>query len=976
MGLAAQQAAALVLQDLAANRTGVESDRRTGRHTDPAEDSFYARYEWCLNPLLTLEDQLSRLGDELEYAASLPSDWRREECAINVYLLACGIACTVDDYLIRRAWDLAFIAERFPQLRVAIPTLRWLLSLPHATRKCIRDHPVRLWRAHLARCVDLACEMLVTGGAPDQDRWNQLQSIYVAFRRTKLPRAVLQRRLRIPEGFRCQDLSHHDVLALARRFAERHSDRRGALVIIGVRTAGAYFAPLAKAYLSSLGWGPVSWLTIRPREGLTRLERRQLRRVTKDQTQLLVIDDHPSTGTTLTLVLTALQRCRIAPERITILTPRHPVRPDWRLPREAPGGGRVTVVTLEPEETYKAQLLTPVAAEPLLREWFGREGWERIVVRTSPQVDAVNAHLADHCRDGFQVRLKRVFEIELGKDNEAPIVIHVVSKSVGWGWFGYHAYLAGARLAGFVPPVVGLRHGLLFSRWVGGITDPRPSSPTSVPAARLGAYVARRTRCLRLSDGPRFESHDDVWDGWKTLLGILRRAYGPYFGRLKVSALRRELRRFVSPHPILVDGRMHPGEWLETRNTTYKVDYEHHNFGPAEVNSIDPAYDLASAIFEFGLNEQAESELLHSYARDTVDGSISDRVLLYKLLSGTVAMRQAAYWAPRARLEHQRADWNGRYLAARTFLALQIHRLCVGLMSRRPCPTWLGPLLFLDLDGVFDCEVLGFPHTTPSGLAALALLQAHGFAVILNTGRSVEHVHQYCGLYGLPGGVAEYGSVLVDAIGGRELVFTSPAALEQLQRCREALRTLPGVFVDGEYRYAVRAYRYHGGATLGLPAAEVQDLLSQSGIRGLACIATSADTYIVEQGITKGTALMAVKHWLGGYEAPVVAMGDSDEDVPMFEAADSWYAPANCSRRVRALDRSRGGRIMARPKQRGFLDAAEDLLRKRGVLPGEIPRPQPPARVRTAADLLLTLLAVADRPRLPRFLATFAWHRL
>src|SRR2546425_11875745 len=92
-----------------------------------------------------------------------------------------------------------------------------------------------------------------------------------------------------------------------------------------------------------------------------------------------------------------------------------------------------TLFRSEPEETYKAQLLTPVAAEPLLREWFDREGWERIVVRTSPQVDAVNAHLADHCRDGFQVRLKRVFEIELGKDNEDPIVIHVVSKSVGWG---------------------------------------------------------------------------------------------------------------------------------------------------------------------------------------------------------------------------------------------------------------------------------------------------------------------------------------------------------------------------------------------------------------------------------------------------------------------------------------------------------------------------------------------------------------
>src|SRR5207253_8576222 len=130
-------------------------------------------------------------------------------------------------------------------------------------------------------------------------------------------------------------------------------DRRGALGGIGGRTAGGYFAPLAKACLAGLGWAPVSWLTVRPREGLTSLEQRRLRKLARDRAQLLVIDDHPNTGSTLTLVLAALERCGAAPERIAILTPRHPVQPDWVLPREAPGVNRVTVITLEPEETYK-----------------------------------------------------------------------------------------------------------------------------------------------------------------------------------------------------------------------------------------------------------------------------------------------------------------------------------------------------------------------------------------------------------------------------------------------------------------------------------------------------------------------------------------------------------------------------------------------------------------------------------------------
>ena len=105
-------------------------------------------------------------------------------------------------------------------------------------------------------------------------------------------------------------------------------------------------------------------------------------------------------------------------------------------------------------------------------------------------------------------------------------------------------------------------------------------------------------------------------------------------------------------------------------------------------------------------------------------------------------------------------------------------------------------------------------------------------------------------------------------------------------------------------------------------------------------------------------------------------MGDSDQDVPMLEAADSWYAPASCSPRVRALAHSRGGRIVARPRQRGLLEAAQDLLRKEGVLADDIPNLCRPVHVRTAMDLLVALLHAVDRPRLSHFLATFSWRRV
>src|SRR2546422_10434459 len=93
-------------------------------------------------------------------------------------------------------------------------------------------------------------------------------------------------------------------------------------------------------------------------------------------------------------------------------------------------------------------------------------------------------------------------------------------------------------------------------------------------------------------------------------LSVLRRAYGPYAGRLKVRALRDALHRFASPRPTLIDGQMRPADWVTAGDRTCKVDYEQHNFGTPELDVVDAAYDLASTVFEFWLDEAAEAELV------------------------------------------------------------------------------------------------------------------------------------------------------------------------------------------------------------------------------------------------------------------------------------------------------------------------------------------------------------------------------
>ncbi len=78
--------------------------------------------------------------------------------------------------------------------------------------------------------------------------------------------------MKLNEGYRCQDLTHYDALTLADRFMETQPSKSAKIVVIGPRTAGTYFAPLISHHLRSRGFSNVSWITLRPKKGLSRVE--------------------------------------------------------------------------------------------------------------------------------------------------------------------------------------------------------------------------------------------------------------------------------------------------------------------------------------------------------------------------------------------------------------------------------------------------------------------------------------------------------------------------------------------------------------------------------------------------------------------------------------------------------------------------------------------------------------------------------
>ncbi len=278
-------------------------------------------------------------------------------------------------------------------------------------------------------------------------------------------------------------------------------------------------------------------------------------------------------------------------------------------------------------------------------------------------------------------------------------------------------------------------------------------------------------------------------------------------------------------------------------------------------------------------------------------------------------------------------EWNRQFIASRSFAAFHTARHCGRELGAAPT-AWERRLFFLDLDGVLDWGLLGFPHTSRCGVDALRLLRRNRFAVVLNTARSLEHVREYCRAYRLPGGVAELGSVFFDAVRDWEVPLIDAESAAQIEELREEIRRLPGVFIDPENRYSIRAYRFEDGYMRPLRDAEIEQAIERMGCGRLTFIQSQADTYIVQRGAGKGAALASVQAYLGCSGEPVAAMGDSRQDMEMLRTAEIAFAPANASREVRELVGARRVPADQPSAAGGTARSRHGIVSGRGAQPG------------------------------------------
>ena len=260
--------------------------------------------------------------------------------------------------------------------------------------------------------------------------------------------------------------------------------------------------------------------------------------------------------------------------------------------------------------------------------------------------------------------------------------------------------------------------------------------------------------------------------------------------------------------------------WISGPHGLLKTDYEHHGIGKDELNVDDPAYDLAATILDLSLSPAEESSFIRSYIECSGDTSVEQRLFLNKLMAGFWAIHQTeAGLFGGLQPKDQQQKFHDQYIRAWNFLiCLHTARFCGRHCGPLHELRWRSPIVMLDVDGVLDRRIFGFPCITAAGMRALSLLRAHGFSFVsLNTARPASEVRDYCQAYGLAGGVAEHGSYMWDAVAQRERVLIPPETMRQLSELRTELRRLPGIFLDERHQYSIRAFTYQPGRRPATP---------------------------------------------------------------------------------------------------------------------------------------------------------------
>jgi hypothetical protein len=448
-----------------------------------SERNLYERYDWCLNPHLKFGEAVEYLRDQLPFLQTGQLDWQRRELNINIYLLACALLNSADEYLRGRSLRLP---RKLANTRVGVGA-RWGAEHLRKPQVRARKHVVQAWRMQWVSALNAFLRVSLVGEHSSNGIAQAGNTLARLLEETAFPPALANSYVSIPSPFRRLDLSHEDVLSLGEQYLARAPDPAEPLLLVGLRTSGSYFAPLLMALFQERGYESVALLTMAPSKGPGKLELNQLREFARQGYKALILDDPPHTGGAITTGLNIVLAAGFDLDKVRLLVPVHPARRSAL--RNVPAEN---CITLQPEHWYKCKLLSNTESiAAIFKEYFEGTDVVSVSIDDSDRAEQINVGL-EAGSDERGSRLKKVFDLKLKRANGSEEHKLVLAKSVGWGWLGYHAYFIAAALPAFVPQFIGMREGLMFMEWVSNSTalkaDQVSRSPTLLRGPRNSAF--------------------------------------------------------------------------------------------------------------------------------------------------------------------------------------------------------------------------------------------------------------------------------------------------------------------------------------------------------------------------------------------------------------------------------------------------------------------------------------------------------
>ena len=879
-----------------------------------------------LNLLVDFAETADRLRIQLNRLGS-------REKVLDAFLLAAALNQILEDHLHRDVYSLGKVAKHIPRVagprtgQAAAIAARLLRALGLALRaRRASERSLIGWRGQLAPLVERLAEAVIEGTTVLDIGAGQLAPV------DGFPAGLRRTVARLPQCFRSFDQRPEDLARMVNSFAAERPDRTTALVVIGLRTAGSYLAPLLAASLKAEGYRSVEVLTLRPEQEWLEHELRMLAAARDQGSIVLIVDEPPRAGTQLMLAARQLEELGISRRSLVLFVPLFSAT----LP---PALQSCETVPLPWEEWAIHDRLVPHAVRADLAALL--PGWRiENVERVWP------AALPASPRRGHIAALFRVALV--GENSGEHLEELVCVEGVGLGYLGRHALAVAAPLADFLPRVHGVRDGLLYRAWLPEEWR-QTGSEDRVLARRIASYVLARNRALAV---PEDMTRRPVGGTVAVLVSdMLAEAFGRARLAVRPLAQRTTRRLLEAARPSVVDGSMALDHWFAppgAASAARKVDFHQRAFSNEERSSYDPVYDLACAAASStwpGLGE----ELLNAYEELSGDLVPPERWLLYQLLDR---------YSVRRRKAHEDGDIDRLLSAERAMVRAYQRYLASHFFSDLATPT-AGALCAIDVDGVLEVRWLGFPAIPPAGALALRALACHGYRPVIATGRSLGEVQDRCRAYRLAGGVAEYGAAAYDHGSGRTISLLTSSDEAALAELRRVLSEIPNVHCDPTHRHSIRAYRLEESGTAGLDATTTEAALARVEARDqLRAIPAFSQTDFAVVGIDKRSGLRVLGDQLEEHRI-VLAVGDTLEDLPMLQLAERPATPANADADLSRLIAAGGTGIeqAKRPSGAGLLGLVTQLVGHPRRCCSVCAAPRAPT---TAGALLLAVLGALD----------------